>query len=166
MKRTFFENERNYEPRIMKAKVNETDIRGYINERMSDWLFGKRKFAQYHMNATPEELRKRIGTYSDSGHLISRASSFADAADGDDIMSGFIAAMGGRAKEILKWISDDSVPEPLTLRFRRMPYGVRGYACSAYEDGVREGSGFCIVLEKGDIGYSFYIRTAYPCIPY
>ena len=84
-----------------KTKITEQTIKEHITENIIKWLFAGHIVSR-HINATKEELQARLGKYSDDGKLITRASSFLDMTDGNDIVDSLCADLQSWTDEILQ----------------------------------------------------------------
>ncbi len=62
----------------------------HIEKNMEQWLFVGH-VADRHINAPTDELFARLGKYDEGGKFITRASTFVDDTDGDDIVHGLIS---------------------------------------------------------------------------
>ncbi|MGN0485539.1 MAG: RNase A-like domain-containing protein [Lachnospiraceae bacterium] len=140
--------------------LSEQFICEYIKKNIEKWLFTGH-VAEFHLNASGEELLNRIGKYHD-GKLINRASSFLDTTDGDDIIEGLCYDIQSRSKKILNWL-EHSDNDLIALYFDKLPANVSGIVCSIYRNGIYNADGYYVLLCKNE-QYPFYLLNAYPVL--
>ena len=152
--------------------ATEQEVKEFICNFMDKWLFDRDSHIdKRHMNASEDELVSRIGTYSDNGKLLFKASTFVDDGSGDAIVRGLIDDLSDNAGLIAQWLQSDSRVD-LNLLFPELPVGVTGLMAS-YEgnwmprERIKEKvrtypvSGYKIILHR-DAYYPFYLLNAYP----
>lgn len=143
----------------MTTNITEKKIQKHIEDNMEKWLFVGH-VEDRHINAAEDELLVRLGRYDEDGKFITRASTFVDAEDGDDIINGLKAALKSRTGRIYDWLCCGSNPT-LKLHFRKFPKGVSGITCAIGQDKASKADGFIVILCKNE-QYPFYLLNAYP----
>ena len=141
--------------------LSEADVRKHVKVNIEKWLFSGGHIADFHLNASPEELKARLGKYHE-GTLINRSSSFLDMTGGDDIVTGLSDGIQSRAKKIKNWV-EHSENGILALYFDHLPENVSGIVCSIYREGIYAADGYYAILYK-DEQYPFYLLNAYPVL--